>query len=150
MDVLKYVGYEGTAEVDMDRLVCRGKILFIDDLVTYIAESPDGLRAAFEAAVDDYIETCKIVGKEPQKPFRGQFQVRIAPDLHRAAALRAVQEQRSLNDLVCHAVSHYLDVPCEVNHTVTITLHGASEGTTETLAAAVSSGAVWGAPHATH
>lgn len=150
MDVLKYKGYEGTAEVDMDRLVCRGKILFIGDLVTYIAGSPEGLQGAFEAAVDDYIETCEAIGKEPQKPFRGQFQLRISPDLHRAAALRAVQEQRSLNDLVGHALSHYLDAPCEVNHTVTITLHGTSQGITETLAAAVSGGTNWGGPHVTH
>lgn len=68
-----YKGYEGTADMDMERQVCRGKILFIDDVVTYEADSPRGLQQEFEAAVDDYIETCALVGKEPQKPMKGQF-----------------------------------------------------------------------------
>jgi predicted HicB family RNase H-like nuclease len=63
---LKYKDYEGTAELDMARGVCRGKALFIDDLVTYEAAPPSNLQSEFEAAVDDYLETCAVVGKEPQ------------------------------------------------------------------------------------
>ncbi len=29
MDILKYKGYEGSTKIDMERGVCRGKILFI-------------------------------------------------------------------------------------------------------------------------
>ena len=43
----------------MSRQVCRGKILFISDLVTYEAQSPVELQKEFELAVDDYIETSK-------------------------------------------------------------------------------------------
>ncbi len=57
MDILKYKGYEGTSELDMEQKVCRGKILFINDLVTYKAESPKELHQEFESAVDDYLET---------------------------------------------------------------------------------------------
>ena len=92
MDILKYRDYEGTAELDMARGVCRGKILFIDDLVTYEAVAPAMLQQEFEAAVDDYLETCAAVGKEPLAPFRGLFKVRVAPVLHRAATLRAVSD----------------------------------------------------------
>ena len=56
MDILKYKDYEGTAELDMSRGVCRGKILFINDLVTYEAASPADLQREFEAAVDDYLD----------------------------------------------------------------------------------------------
>lgn len=66
MDILKYKDYEGTAELDMTRGVCRGKILFIADLVTYESESPAGLQKEFESAVDDYLETCVALGKEAQ------------------------------------------------------------------------------------
>ncbi len=66
MNIIKYAGYEGTAELDQESLVCRGRILFIDDLVTYQADSPNELRAAFEAAVDDYLATCKALGRCPQ------------------------------------------------------------------------------------
>jgi len=108
MDILNYKGYEGTAEVDMSSHCCRGKLLFIDDLVTYEAETPAGLQREFELAVDDYLETCASVGKEPQRPFKGLFNVRISPDLHRSAALRAVADGVFLNEVVVAALKHYL------------------------------------------
>ncbi len=108
MDILEYKNYEGTAELDMNRNICRGKILFINDLVTYEASSPEKLQGEFEAAVDDYIETCKMVGKEPQKPLKGQFNVRISPELHRAAALLATAAEGSLNDVVVQALTAFL------------------------------------------
>ena len=108
MDLMHYKGYEGTAEVDLARRVCRGRILFIDDLVTYESRTPDRLQREFEAAVDDYIETCVEVGKEPQRPFKGLFNVRVPPALHRAAVLRATREGVALNEVVVKALSEYL------------------------------------------
>jgi predicted HicB family RNase H-like nuclease len=66
MGILKYKEYEGIAEFDIDHGVYRGKVLFIDDLVTYEADSRRELQREFEAAVDDYIATCATLGKEPQ------------------------------------------------------------------------------------
>ena len=62
---LKYKSYVGTAGLGVTRGVFRGKVLFITDLVTYKAASPRELQQAFVAAVDDYIETCELVGKNP-------------------------------------------------------------------------------------
>jgi predicted HicB family RNase H-like nuclease len=111
MDILKYKEYEGTAELDMSRGVCRGKILFINDLVTYEAATPARLQAEFEAAVDDYLQTCDSLGRQPQKPLKGLFNVRMPPALHKAAALRAAQENASLNDVVVRAVDAFLHSP---------------------------------------
>ncbi|MFK2900773.1 type II toxin-antitoxin system HicB family antitoxin [Dyella jejuensis] len=111
-----YKGYEGTADIDLDTFECRGKILFIDDLVTFKAESPKLLEKEFHAAVDDYLTTCETLGRDPQRPCKGQFQVRIAPDLHRAALLRASAEKTSLNDIVARSVDCYLNGQSEVNH----------------------------------
>ncbi len=122
MDILKYKSYEGSAELDMVRGVCRGKVLFITDLVTYEAAFPKELQKEFEAAVNDYIETCELVGKEPSQPFKGSFNVRIEPALHRAAAIRALTENTSLNAVVGRALDQFLNVHTEVNHNVRITL----------------------------
>lgn len=122
MDILTYRGYEGTAELDMSLGICRGKLLFIKDLVTYESESPKGLQAEFEAAVDDYLETCVELGREPAKPFKGQFNVRVSPELHRAAALRAAEEGIYLNDVVVKALDAYLCVSTEVNHHFHVTI----------------------------
>lgn len=108
MEILKYKDFEGSAELDLQRGVCKGRILFIDDVVTYESKTIAGLQKQFEEAVLDYVETCRLVEKEPQKSCRGQFNVRVAPELHRAAARRAIAEETSLNDVVCMALSAYL------------------------------------------
>lgn len=108
MELLKYKDFEGSAELDMERKLCRGRLLFIDDVVTYESSTIDGLQGEFEAAVDDYLSTCEQVGKEPQKPCRGQFNVRVPPALHRAAAREAVIEKTTLNDIVRKSLEVYL------------------------------------------
>jgi predicted HicB family RNase H-like nuclease len=108
MEILKYKEFEGSAELDVKRGVCRGKILHIDDVVTYESKTVLRLQKEFEFAVDDYLETCKLIGKEPQKPCRGQFNVRVSPELHRAAVGRSIVEDTSLNDVVRKALDAYL------------------------------------------
>jgi len=55
------------------------------------------LRGAFHEAVDDYVETCAKVGKEPQKPYSGRVMFRVNPEVHRKAALAAELSGKSLN-----------------------------------------------------
>jgi predicted HicB family RNase H-like nuclease len=111
MTVMQYKDFEGSADIDLDTLVCRGKILFIDDLVTYKANSPSELVQEFQAAVDDYLETCTQLGKTPQKPCKGQFNVRVTSELHRLAQRRAIQDGISLNAVAISALEDYLKVP---------------------------------------
>jgi predicted HicB family RNase H-like nuclease len=119
MKSLTFNGFEGSAEIDTDRQVCRGKLLFIPDLVTYEADSPKDLQVAFEDAVKDYLETCEELGREPHRPFRGSFNVRVKSELHRVAAVRAAHEDVSLNDLVVRSLECYLYGQGDV-HNVTI------------------------------
>lgn len=152
MGILKYKDYEGTAEVDTERGVCRGKILFISDLVTYEAETPVQLQAQFQAAVEDYEETCRTLGREPQRPFKGVFNVRLLPALHRAAALRAADEGIALNELMVRAVDAYVNVRTDVNHNhhLRIILETSDEDL-KVVTASVSGEQVWGtAQHVTH
>lgn len=134
MDILKYKGYEGTSELDMTRGVCRGKILLIDDLVTYESAEPRRLQAEFEAAVDDYVETCKELGRRPQIPLKGQFNVRVSPAIHRDLVLRAATDGVSLNETVARACAAYLchDVNHNHNHTHFVSI--ADESKVVTLA----------------
>lgn len=121
MNILKYKEYEGTAEVDTERMVCRGKILFINDLVTYEGKSPSELQRAFEEAVEDYLATCRELNRDAQKPHKGLFQVRISPALHRQCAVRAAAEKTTLNDLVGKALSAYVGSKQEVNNNFHVT-----------------------------
>lgn len=100
MELLKHQGYTGSVEVSVEDDCLHGKVLFIADLVTYEAESLSGLKREFREAVDDYIEMCKEIGKDPNKPVSGTFNVRVGTELHKKAALTAVQEGLNLNSLV--------------------------------------------------
>ncbi len=107
MSDMKYKGYLGSTEVDVQDNVLHGKLLFIKDLVTYEASSPAELRVVFEEAVDDYLEDCADQGVEPDSPFKGQFNVRVTPALHRQLAVCARSQGKSMNEYVadvlrCH------------------------------------------------
>jgi predicted HicB family RNase H-like nuclease len=105
MGTFKHRNYEGSCDADADTRVCHGRILHIADLITYEANDPNALHAEFVAAVDDYIAMCDSLGKTPEKPYKGVFQVRVSPELHRAAAIRAAQEGITLNALVDQSLS---------------------------------------------
>jgi predicted HicB family RNase H-like nuclease len=66
-ELLQYKGYYGTIELSKDNII-HGKIEFIEDLVNYEATSLEMLKKEFNIAVDFYLETCKRIGKEPDKP----------------------------------------------------------------------------------
>ena len=122
MKTLTFNGFEGTAELDVERSVCHGKILFVQDLVAYESDEIRGLQSAFEEAVKDYIETCEAIGKEPQRALRGSFNVRTSPQLHRMALVRAVCDGVTLNEVVNRSMDCYLNVRADVLHRVNVVI----------------------------
>jgi predicted HicB family RNase H-like nuclease len=103
-DVMTYKGYIGSVHFSEDDETFYGKLEAINDLIMFEGESVRELKKAFREAVDDYIQACKETGREPQKPFKGSFNVRLAPDLHKRVALEAVKKGISLNQLVQDAI----------------------------------------------
>lgn len=108
MNTMQYKGFTGSVEVDFEDSLLFGKVLLINDLVNYEGQTPAELKAGFESAVDDYIEQCKANGKQPDKSLSGAFNVRVGPELHRLAFLRANQEGVALNNVVVKALQVYL------------------------------------------
>ncbi|TLM79935.1 type II toxin-antitoxin system HicB family antitoxin [Microbulbifer harenosus] len=103
--LLSYKGYKGSVEYDLDEGFLYGKILFIRDLVNYEAEDIKGIKAAFEEAVDDYIEDCKALGFEPNVSLSGTFNVRIGPELHEYACIKAAEDKVSINEYIKRLVA---------------------------------------------
>ncbi len=97
---LKYKDYFGSVEFSAEDNTLFGKIIGINDLVSYEANSVDDLRTAFTEAVDDYLETCKELEKEPNKFFKGVFNVRTSNEKHRALSIMAEKKNMKLNELV--------------------------------------------------
>jgi len=107
-NLLTYKGYHGSIEPSLKDKNLQGRVLFIHEEVVYQSETLDGIQSSFEKAIDEYLTRCLANNTIPERPFRGQFNVRIAPDLHKSAALRAEQERTSLNSIVVNALRAYL------------------------------------------
>lgn len=103
-NVFEYRGYLGSAEVDTEGRAIVGRLLFIRDIITYSASSVSEIEAAFKAAVDDYVATCEELGDEPDVPCKGNFNVRIPPELHRDISLLARSRKVKLNEFVYQAL----------------------------------------------
>lgn len=114
-DILEYKGYYASLHFSSEDEVFYGKLLGIDDLVNFEGASVKELKKAFHEAVDDYLETCKELGKEPNKTYKGTFNVRLTTDLHKRAAVFAAMHNISLNDFVKSAIDYALMNKDELN-----------------------------------
>ncbi|GAB3415056.1 type II toxin-antitoxin system HicB family antitoxin [Niabella aquatica] len=103
-DVLQYKGYYANIHFSVEDDIFFGKIIGINDLVNFEADSVKGLKKAFKESVEDYLETCRNLKKTPDKTYKGNFNVRISSDLHREAALFAAIKNVTLNDFVRYAI----------------------------------------------
>lgn len=107
-NTLQYKGYFTNISFSANDKVLHGKIEGIDDLVTFESESVADIEKEFQDAVDDYLAFCEEMGKEPTKTYKGTFNVRIDPELHRALALDATRNGISLNQAVEKAICQYM------------------------------------------
>ena len=97
---MKYKGYEAVIEYDeVDRLFF-GRVINTRDVISFDGTTVEELQQSFEAVIDEYLEDCKQEGKEPNKAYSGQFNLRISPELHRKISLEAKKQNLSLNSFV--------------------------------------------------
>lgn len=99
-DMMRYKDYYGSVHYSDDDRVFYGKIEFIRALVSYEGTDVESLRRAFEEAVEDYLETCREQGREPERPFKGSFNVRVGSRLHQRLALEAIKRGVTLNGYI--------------------------------------------------
>lgn len=106
MDTLKYKGFIGSIEAELDDNTLYGKILGLDKgtLITYEGKTLAELKEDFINAVEDYIEHCQANGLPLHKSYTGSFNVRIPADLHAKAAAMAQAEGVSLNAFVKQSI----------------------------------------------
>ncbi|MFZ2540256.1 MAG: type II toxin-antitoxin system HicB family antitoxin [Gallionella sp.] len=100
----KYKGYLGSCEASIEDGCLHGRILFIDDLISYEGNTVPKLERSFKIAVDAYIDYCARTGMPANKPYSGSFNVRIGSDLHKAAVQCASRNGTKLNEFVKKAI----------------------------------------------
>ena len=99
-NTMEYKGYVGSVEFSEADGLFFGKVMGIRALLSYEGSSASELVADFHGAIDDYLALCKADGIEPEKAYKGSFNVRISPELHKKLAIQAAALKMSLNSFV--------------------------------------------------
>ena len=110
MNTMEYKGFSARVEYSESDGCIVGHVAGIRDVIGFHGESVAELRAAFEEAVDDYLATCEKLGRAPNKPYSGQFRLRLTPSLHARAAMLAEARGKSLNTWVSEAIEKSISV----------------------------------------
>ena len=107
-DVLTHRGFIGSVHFSAEDNVFFGKIEGINDLITFEGRTVDELITAFHYVVDEHINDCEKENFSLERSYKGSFNVRISPELHRRAALTAKTQGISLNQLVNNSLTRML------------------------------------------
>ena len=87
-------------EFDDEAGLFHGEVLETRDVITFQGTSVEDLTQAFRDSVDDYLEFCRERNEEPDKPFSVRMMLRLPPELHRRAYVKAKKEGKSLNQWI--------------------------------------------------
>lgn len=98
-NTIEYKGFIGTVEIDEDGQGFGGKLLGTNDVCVYMGDTYKEFIKMFHQTVDDYIADNSLDTEKPNQ-FKGSFNVRVNPKVHKDATIYAKQKHISLNKLV--------------------------------------------------
>ncbi len=101
---LHYKDYVGSVVFSEEDGVFHGKVIGIAPMIAFEGDSVNALIQDFRSAIDEYLNYCAQASITPEKPYKGSFNVRIQPELHRKAAQAASGQGLSLNAFVEEAI----------------------------------------------
>jgi predicted HicB family RNase H-like nuclease len=101
--MFEYKGYAGTIEPDDGVFI--GRVVGLRDVVTFEGSTFAEVEAAFRESVDDYLAFCAERGEAPDRPYSGKIPLRVDPETHRLAAIRAAAEGLSLNQWIARRIA---------------------------------------------
>ncbi len=97
MNMMKYKNYIARIDYDEEDRIFVGRLVGIDDIVSFHGSNVDELETAFHESVDHYIEVSERTGRPAQKPYSGKLMLRINPDIHAAIATISQVQGKSIN-----------------------------------------------------
>ena len=98
--MLKYKNYAGVVQFDDEAMIFHGEVIGLRDVITFRGRTPEEIKKEFEISIDGYLDWCKELGQEPEKPFSGNIHLRLKPELHAKLAADAKHQGISLNHYI--------------------------------------------------
>ncbi|QIB70752.1 type II toxin-antitoxin system HicB family antitoxin [Aminipila butyrica] len=102
--MMGYKGYHATIDYDAEDKIFVGKVFGITDSLNFHGTTVDELEEMFHQSIENYLDICSQCGKEPDKEFKGSFNVRVSPELHKKIAIMAAEQKITLNQYVAQAL----------------------------------------------
>jgi predicted HicB family RNase H-like nuclease len=100
--MLEHKGYIGTVEAEDG--VFFGRVAGLRDVITFEGTTFAEVEQAFRDSIDDYLAFCTERGEPPDRPYSGKIPLRVSPDIHRRAVMRAQSEGLSLNQWIARQI----------------------------------------------
>lgn len=116
--MLEYKGYHASVEYDAEDNILVGEVFGITDSLNFHGTSVTELKEMFEQCIDNYLDLCEKIGKNPDKEFKGTFNIRIPSEMHKKAALEAVKQKITLNQYVMKAINMSFEPKENIKETV--------------------------------
>ena len=100
--MMEYKGYVAAVEYDDSVDILHGSVINSGSypIATFEATDVQGLKREFRLSVDEYLTSCDEDGVEPRKPFSGNLNLRLGPELHRQVAIAAKRHGVSINSWI--------------------------------------------------
>ena len=108
-NILTYKGYYTKIVFDSEIMMMTGIIEDINDLIYFESKDAETIINEFHKAVDDYLNFCKENDIEPDKAYKGTFNVRIDTDLHKKISQYAFLNNKSLNAAVEESIRYFVE-----------------------------------------
>ena len=100
MNMMTVKGHKAKIEYDPEIDKFRGEILGLNGGADFYGRTLDELRKEFKKSLKVFLDVCKEKGIEPYKKYSGKFVLRTGSELHKALAIKALNEGDSLNNFV--------------------------------------------------
>ena len=99
-NIMEYKGYLGSVEFSEEDEMFFGRVLGIRSLISYEGDNAKDLIADFHNSVDEYLKWCEDEGRKPEKAYKGSFNIRISPKLHKQLVICAMSHDMTLNGYI--------------------------------------------------
>ena len=97
MEHLTYRGYTASISYDKKDKVFVGKVLDLEDEITFEEENAKKIEQTMKETIDAHLVFCQENGFIAAKPFSGRFSVRTSSEIHKRIFLEAAGKGLTIN-----------------------------------------------------
>lgn len=104
MNTMTYREYTARIEFDERDNIFVGRVLGLRSIISFHGRTVEELRTELASAVDDYVADCQERGVSPEKTASGKLLLRVPPEIHSKALIKAQATGKSLNQWATEAL----------------------------------------------